>query len=75
MWSVHVHMYLEIENVLAQDKIATRGFLKWWENARKQTWTFHEKEATQVLNCGADCDMSVDLSISQLIWNVSIYKI
>lgn len=43
VWSVQGLMYLEVENVLAQNKMAVWDFLKKCENAKKQMWKFHEK--------------------------------
>lgn len=66
MWSVRGLMYLEVENVLAQNKMSVWDFLKKWENAKKQMWRFHEIKATRVLNHITNCDIyiSVDWSIS-----------
>lgn len=36
MWTVHGLTYLEVKNVLAQNKMAVWDFLKKWECARKQ---------------------------------------
>lgn len=66
MWSVRGLMYLEVENVLAQNKMSVWDFLKKWENAKKRMWRFHEIKATRVLNRITNCDIyiSVDWSIS-----------
>ena len=58
MWTVHGPTYLEVKNVLAQNKMAVWDFLKKWEYARKQMLWFQKTEVTQVLSCGMSCDIN-----------------